>query len=101
MNERIRPDHERTFASGGAPGFFDQGPGGPPVTVSSGPYAEQLPVGNMTVGEIRRRFRDRFDLDPASQAVLNGNDVADDVIVSPGQALMFTRRAGEKGTTSC
>jgi hypothetical protein len=51
----------------------------------------------MPVGEIRRRFRDRFDLDPNSQAVLDGNDVGDDVVVRPGQALMFARRAGEKG----
>ena len=98
MNERIRPTHETQGAPGGAGGLFDQAPDGQlPVAVSSGPYAESLPVGNMTVGEIRRRFRDRFDLDPNSQAVLNGNDVGDEVLVRPGQALMFTRRAGEKG----
>jgi hypothetical protein len=51
----------------------------------------------MSVGEIRRRFRDRFDLDPHSQAVLDGHDVGDDVVVRAGQALMFVRRAGEKG----
>ena len=97
MNERIRPDSERHGASGGA-GIFDEVPDIQlPVTVSSGPYAEPLPVGGMTVGEVRRRFRDRLDLDPASQAVLDGHDVGDDVIVRPGQALMFTRRAGEKG----
>ena len=95
MNERIRPDLERHAP--GAPSLFNQEPDSSPVSVSSGPYAEQLPVGNMTVGEIRRRFRDRFDLDPNSQAVLNGNDVGDNVVVRPGQALMFTRRAGEKG----
>jgi len=98
MNERIRPDQERHGAPGGAADLFDQAPECQlPVTVSSGPYAEQLPVANMSVGEIRRRFRDRFDLDPHSQAVLDGNDVDDHVVVRPGQALMFTRRAGEKG----
>ena len=98
MNERTRPDHERHGAPGGAASLFDQAPDCHlPVTVSSGPYAESLPVGNMSVGEIRRRFRDRFDLDPNSQAVLDGNDVSDDTVVRPGQALMFTRRAGEKG----
>lgn len=96
MNERIRPEHER-HGPGGA-GLFDDAPDCHlPVTVSSGPYAEQLPVGGMPVGEIRRRFRDRFDIDPNSQAVLDGNDVGDEVVVRPGQALMFTRRAGEKG----
>ena len=98
MNERTRPDLERHGAPGGAASLFDEAPDCQlPVAVSSGPYAEPLPVGNMSVGEIRRRFRDRFDLDPNSQAVLDGNDVGDDVVVRPGQALMFTRRAGEKG----
>ena len=98
MNERTRPDRERLGASGGGASLFDEAPDCHlPVNVSSGPYAEQLPVGNMSVGEIRRRFRDRFDLDANSQAVLDGNDVGDDVVVRPGQALMFTRRAGEKG----
>ncbi|HOX04412.1 MAG TPA: hypothetical protein P5555_19300 [Candidatus Paceibacterota bacterium] len=98
MNELIRPDHERSGGPSGAAGLFDESPACQlPVTVSSGPYAERLPVGNMTVGEIRQRYRDRFDLDPESQAVLDGNDVGDDVRVRPGQCLMFCRRAGEKG----
>lgn len=98
MNERLHPDRQRSSTLGGGPSLFDDAPGAQqPVSVSSGPYAESLPVGHMTVGEIRRRFRDRLDLDPHSQAVLDGNDVGDDVVVRPGQALMFTRRAGEKG----
>ena len=98
MNERIQPNHERHDAPGGAYEIFDAAPDSHlPVSVSSGHYAEQLPVANMSVGEIRRRFRDRFDLDPNAQAVLDGDDVGDDVVVRPGQALMFTRRAGEKG----
>ncbi len=102
MNERIRPDHERNGGPGGAASLFDEAPGCQlPVSVSSGPYAESLPVGNMSVGEIRRRFRDRFDLDPNSQAVLDGHDVGDEVVVRPGQALMFVRRAGEKGHPLC
>lgn len=98
MNELIRPDHERSGGPSGGGGLFDESPDCQlPVTVSSGPYAERLPVGNMTVGEIRQRYRDRFDLDPQSQAVLDGNDVGDDAVVRHGQALMFCRRAGEKG----
>jgi hypothetical protein len=100
MIERSHPESERHATPGGAASLFDDAPACQlPVTVSSGPYAEQLPVGNMSVGEIRRRFRDRFDLDPNSQAVLDGHDVGDDVVVRPGQALLFTRRAGEKGRT--
>ena len=97
MNERIRPQTERNAGAGGAGIFDSSGSASALVTVSSGPYLEQLPVGNSSVGEIRRRFADRFDIDPQAQAVLDGQAVGDQVMVRPGQALMFTRRAGEKG----
>jgi len=101
MIETTRTPQERAGAPSGLGSLFG-GPDDTPalVTVSSGPYIEQLPVGGASVGEIRRRFRDRLDLDPHSQAVLDGQNVGDDVSVRPGQALMFTRRAGEKGASS-
>jgi hypothetical protein len=67
------------------------------VTVSHGPYSEALPVHDMTVAEIQARYRDRFDIDPHSQAVIDGNEVGNDTVVRAGQILLFTRRAGEKG----
>jgi hypothetical protein len=98
MNEQTYSPREQAADSGGLGGIFDDGLGDDGLaTVSSGPYAEQLPVANMTVGAIRARFRDRFDIDPRSQAVLAGNEVGDETIVRPGQLLMFLRRAGEKG----
>jgi hypothetical protein len=102
MLETTRPTQEQAGGPSGLGSLF-AGPGDVPalVTVSSGPYLEQLPVGGASVGEIRRRFRDRLDLDPQSQAVLDGQNVGDDVTVRPGQALMFTRRAGEKGGSVC
>jgi hypothetical protein len=97
MNERIRPQTERIVGAGRAGLFDNSGPSPQLVTVSSGPFLEQLPVGNSSVGEIRRRFADRFDIHPQAQAILDGQAVDDQVTVRPGQALMFTRRAGEKG----
>lgn len=98
MIETTRPHPEQTGGPPGLGSMFDGIDAPPaPVTVSSGPYVEQLPVGGSSVGEIRRRFQDRLDLDPHSQAILDGQTVGDDVIVQPGQALMFARRAGEKG----
>jgi hypothetical protein len=70
------------------------------VTVSHGPYAEQLPVADRTVGEIRRRFADRFDIDPESVPFVDGNAVDDDFTVRAGQLLSFARQAGEKGAES-
>ncbi len=99
MLEQTRPNHERVGSPGGGLGsVFDAEEAGPQlVAVTSGLYRESLPVGNSSVGEIRRRMRDRLDIDPNAQAVLDGHEVGDDVVVRPGQALMFTRRAGEKG----
>jgi hypothetical protein len=97
MSELIRPRSERPGSTGGNTGLFDTASSPGLVTVSSGPYLEELPVGNSTVGEIRRRFADRFDIDPHAQAVLDGTVAGDDTVVRAGQALMFTRRAGEKG----
>jgi hypothetical protein len=67
------------------------------VTVSHGIHLERLAVGNRTVGEIRARFADRFDIDPRSRAQLDGREVDDRTVVRPGQVLMFVRHAGEKG----
>ncbi|MBM4018182.1 MAG: hypothetical protein FJ288_07610 [Planctomycetes bacterium] len=84
---------------GPAPGGL--GAGAPPdeglVTVGCGFYTEQLPVAGMAVGEVRRRFRDRFDIDPGSQAFVDGAQVDDNTVLDVGQALNFAKRAGEKG----
>jgi hypothetical protein len=99
MLETSRPRHDETFAPG--PGsqndVFDSCATGGLVTVNSGLHTEQLPVGNMTVAEVRSRYADRFDIDPLSQAQIDGHIVDDDAIVQPGQILMFVRHAGEKG----
>ena len=54
------------------------------ATVSHGPYAEQLPVGGMTIQEIRRQFGDRLDIDPGSIAILDGQESGEDTVVSAG-----------------
>jgi hypothetical protein len=70
------------------------------VTVSHGIHLERLAVANRTVGEIRARFADRFDIDPRSRAQLDGREVDDRTVVRSGQVLMFIRHAGEKGHAS-
>ena len=96
MREKTRPGN---VVGGGPSGLGDLFPsaGGGSATVASGPYAEQLPVDGMSVGEIRRRYRDRFDIDPRSQAVLDGQPVGDETRLRAGQVLTFVHRAGEKG----
>lgn len=99
MNEQLRPTHENHFGFGGGGVLFadDEETSPQLVLVTAGPYAERLPVGNLSVGEVRRRFRDRLDIDPRSIAVVDGRDVSDDVVVTAGQVLTFMHRAGEKG----
>jgi len=98
MNERTCYPRELEGGPGSLGDLFDPQDGSDGlVTVSSGPHKESLPLRNMSVGEIRRRFRDRFDLDPESQAVIDGYEVGDNAVVRAGQFLTFTRHAGEKG----
>ncbi len=95
MLETIRTRRE---SHGTGPRGLDDSPATPGlVTVNHGLHTEQLPVSGMTVGEIRARYRDRFDIDPQSHAVVDGVEVGNDTVVRPGQMLMFMRRAGEKG----
>jgi hypothetical protein len=99
MSERVQTRRRESGGSGpfGANDLFAPLDEGQPVTVTHGPYAEELPAGGLTVGEIRRRYGDRFDIDPLSEAIVDGTVVGDDTTVRAGQMLTFARRAGEKG----
>lgn len=97
MKEKIRKEKPTT---GGNGSIFDGVPGLPEnkeVNVSSGPYSETLPVAGMPVGEVRRKFSDRFDIDAKAQAIVNGVPVEEDRILQGGESLMFIKHAGEKG----
>jgi hypothetical protein len=66
------------------------------ATVVHGVHREST-AANQTVGEIRRRMRDRLAIDDRSHAFINGRSVTDDTRVQPGQTVSFMRKAGEKG----
>lgn len=98
MKEKIK--QEKTPTTGGGDSIFDGVPDIPPdvnVTVSSGPYSEDLPVAGKTVGEVRKRFSDRFDIDAQSQAIVNGVAAGEDTVLNATECLMFIKHAGEKG----
>jgi hypothetical protein len=99
MSERTRSTRE---TSGSGPSGFDDivggtGPGAGSVNVSHGVHNEPLPMAGRTVGEIRRRYADRFDIPPGADAELDGQYVSDDTTVSMGQTLLFANHSGEKG----
>ena len=98
--ERTRK--EKQTGPGGGPSMLAGAPDptvNQNVSVSSGPYAEDLPLAGTSVGEVRRKFSDRFDIDSQAQAIVNGNSVGDETILKAGEALMFIRHAGEKGSS--
>lgn len=101
MKEKERPTKLKPAGNGGDD-IFNVEPEPEPknVSVSSGPYLEELPVAGRSVGEIRRKFKDRFDIDDASQAIINGQDADEDQVLKAGEALMFVRHAGEKGSVT-
>jgi hypothetical protein len=98
MLERRRPQRQSQSPGGGNADFSSTSDGGL-VTVSHGVHTEALPVANMTVSEIHTRFADRFDIDPESTALLDGNEVTGETIVQGSQLLMFVRKAGVKGVS--
>lgn len=68
------------------------------ATVRRGVHVENLPVVGYTVGEIRRRFADRFDINDDNGVFINGMPVHDEsTVLRPGERIEFTRDAGEKG----
>jgi hypothetical protein len=91
---------QRTDPVGVGPGgsfFEDLGADPGMATVTHGPFAEVLPVAEMTISQVRDRFRDRLDIHPDALAMLDGNPVDDTTTVRAGQTLTFIRHSGEKG----
>ncbi|MHC5069992.1 MAG: hypothetical protein ACYTGO_05835, partial [Planctomycetota bacterium] len=68
------------------------------ATITHGPYGEPVPIAGLTVGTIRRRFRDRYNLPADGLGMLDGAAVDDDTVVREGQVLTFMHRANSKGT---
>ena len=73
---RIRPTVERPAPAGGP--SSGSGATGEQVIVGSGLFYERLPVAGLTIAEIRERFADRLDIDPASTPVVDGDTVGDE-----------------------
>lgn len=77
---------------------FDDGSDNPlAVNVGCGPYNENLPVAGKTVGEVRKKFKVRFEIADESVPVVNGKDADEDTKLDAGQKLQFIHKAGEKG----
>jgi hypothetical protein len=96
MTEILQPRREQ-HGRGGTPFDVDDVLANMANVISPSGQRESLPVAGLTVGEIRRRLADRLNIDPTAQAMVGSHDVGDDVVVQPGEYLLFRRMAGEKG----
>ena len=98
MNEQQRIQSLRTAGPGGLTSIFaDDEEAGLSVEISTPHFRGRLPLANSSVGEIRARFRDRYAIDPHSQAFVDGHPVGEETVVRAGQTLMYIRQSGEKG----
>ena len=98
MHERTREQLRATHSPLPGSGIFDDSGSAPGlVTVTHGIYRNDLPVGEMSIAQVRSRFRDRFDIHPAATALLDGNPADEQTILRAGQRLTFVRPSGEKG----
>jgi hypothetical protein len=98
MLERRQPERTTRRPGGGFDDLF-AGAATAMATVQSGPYAESIPVADMTVGQIRARYADRFHIVDGMQAVIDGQPADESTVLRAGQALMFMR-SGVKGVSS-
>ena len=58
------------------------------------------PVSGMTLGEIRTRLADRFEIEPNSTVQINGEVIQDESrVVRTGERVEFVRYVGEKGAS--
>jgi hypothetical protein len=98
MTEILQPQREQPGRSG-SPFDVDGVPANVEYVnvISPSGQRESLPVAGRTVAEIRRQLADRLNLDPTAQAMVGNQDVGDDVVLRPGEYLLFRRMAGEKG----
>lgn len=99
MKEKAQKQKADKQTDGGAfGGPFDQQPGPANVaTVKSGQYLEQLPVGGMTVKEVRSKYSSQMNIHGNAVSIINKKQVDDNTVVEEGQVLTFIHKSGEKG----
>jgi hypothetical protein len=98
MTERQRTPAERGPSLGpGSPAPLGAPLADSLVALTVGPYGGQLPLAGRSVGEVRRRYGDRYDIAPQMQAFVDNAPVDDDTVLHAGQVLTFMHLSGEKG----
>jgi hypothetical protein len=67
------------------------------VRLIAGADVQDLELGGRTVAEARQVVQALFGIHPAAQALLDGEVVGEDQVITNGQLLEFVKHAGQKG----
>jgi hypothetical protein len=73
---------------------------GKDITVTNGANTQSVtPTSDetFTVGDIRTKLKDVLNIAPNAIATINGEEVDDTRLLSPGDNLQFIKRSGSKG----
>lgn len=98
MNEQVRHTSRTAQDGGGGLGDpFAAAVDAGVIEVHHGLHSEDLPAGEMTVGEIRARYRDRFGIPEGTPAFVEGAPADERTVVRAGERLVFSRHRGQKG----
>lgn len=54
-------------------------------------------VDEMTVGQIRARYREVLQIQDGAVAIIGGEPVGDDYVTKDGDSVEFVKQAGKKG----
>lgn len=67
------------------------------VVVVYGRYAFNMPFVGMTVSQARRIMEEEIDLDPETEAVVDGEIADPSQVIQEDQILLFVKNSGEIG----
>ena len=68
-----------------------------PNSVISGVNNLSADLKGKSVAEVRAMLAQALNIDPESQAVVDGNDVAETYVLAADEELEFVKAAGDKG----
>jgi molybdopterin converting factor small subunit len=66
-------------------------------TLFAGVERATIEADGATVGDVRDRFADAYNISTSANALVNGRTVEEDFVPKAGDELSFSKATGEKG----
>lgn len=70
------------------------------VRVIHGPHEQYVNVAGKSVGHVRKKLRDVFNISNEAEALIAGESVNDEYVLTEGDQLEFVKSSGVKGSTA-